>query len=329
MKHDEEPLYLFLPELTGIDNFVIDAKNVYNPASAGDTGGLVVFVAEDSYLSLEEYYSAAQGTVRSYQWLRLIRNRNDYDAYWSDTGARWRVVGTQSLSASNPKIGLFLRGDTGLDMNVECVRVLRSTKVKVGNITEGTVVRMYNAADAKVDERACTAGRTFVEFDMTEYPAPFTGTFTVQLAEGAVIESVGSFDIWPGDEYSFDVGADLYYQNESDDLVPLATNIEQFIGYMNSGGASHKDIRMVAKNNLTTGTLDNLTISTKPYHDTDQYTRLISLSVDGTMFDNSITTPSVAAGAQFEFWLRVERESVEAPGNDVYFGLDLASAYHA
>lgn len=99
LKHGQDPLYMFYKSLTDMKQFVMDVKNSYNPDTEGCYGGIIVFVDEHNYMEIEEFLDVSLPTplLKTYPWIRLIRDYNYYTAYWSDDGLIWNIIGSVEL----------------------------------------------------------------------------------------------------------------------------------------------------------------------------------------------------------------------------------------
>lgn len=326
-----EPLHLFLSELTGISKFVLDVKNVFNPTTAPDIGGLRVFKNEEETILFEEYYDAVEGVVNTYPWLRLVREGNTYFGYWSDDGVVWSMEGTDSFSGNAQAIGAFLAGGSSIPMDLESVRVMKSTKIRVENLLEGFKVELLNTSDVVVRTKVCRAGNTTIDLDSTGLTLPFSGKFRVTLPGDLELQSEEVLTIWGGDEYIFQPNVDLYYLDAEDVEHPLQENVEEFIGYLNSAGVMFSHIKMIARNNFETIAFDTISVTVAQYHGTNQYL-LTSVAPDVAgspgVFTDSVDIASLAVSSSQPFWLKVNREVNETVmTSEVYFGLDVVSTY--
>ncbi len=330
LKHGVDPVYLFFTPLTNIPQFVFDMKNIYNPTIDGDVGGLVVYADTMDYISLEEYYDAVLGVTKTYPWLRLVREYNIYQAYWSEDGYTWNFIGTQQIDREAPKIGCFLRGTEGEPLDIDYIRICSSIYFTVSNLVEGTRVDLLDTNNNILETRVCPKGSTRVVFNLVKHGIPFPCKFQITTVNGDIFIDDTVYTVWGGDEYAFKPSPlDLYYINAQGMEVKIDPGLEEFLGYLNSGGYLYKDIKMLAKNSMMHGEVSNITVKVISYKDPDDYLLVqVANDVNGIpdQFGEQINLPNIGAGGTAIFWLRVNRPSDET-GSEIYFGLDVGSAY--
>ncbi|WP_145052846.1 hypothetical protein [Paenibacillus xylanexedens] len=333
LKHGGSPLYLFYAPLSETKQFVMDVQNVYNPTMATDTGGIAVFAGEQEYLMLEEYFDTTKGTVATYPWIRIIRDYNQYSMYWSDDRVSWNIIGSEGFDVLKPKVGLFLGGSSGENMDVQNVTICHSTKFEVTNIGAGTKVILKDATGTIVAEKTCRSTDASVFFDTSGLPQPFTGSLEVTLRSGVSFSSAEKLDIWGGDQYAFEPNVDLFFIDQEDKEVALESGVEAFLGFLNPGNSGYRNIRMLAKNLMSAGALTDVTIQTSSYKQTDQYSRLVSLAKDdaGTpgILGSTVNLGIIAVGEATPFWLQVRRETDAGltGKTEAYFGLSARATY--
>ena len=334
LMHGDSPVFAFITDLTEQKQFVLDVRNTYNPLTAGDEGGIVVYGNDNNLISLDEYYDETKGTTESHPWLRLVRDYNTYTAYWSEDGVTWQIVGTEPFNNIAPKIGLFLSGAAGENLDVEEVRVMSSPYVYVSNLTEGATVELLDATGAVVAAKVCREGDTQVRFDVSGLALPFTGSFRITLSDGTtVIDSpLGSLSIWAGDEYLFGAMADLFFENESGAWEPVHENYETFLGYMNTGTENYREVKMKAVNLLAGGTFTSVSLELAGPDGTGAPPDSVKIAADmggapgscGT----SLTISNLGAGAEQTFWIKLERElDPDKSTSQITFAINAIAVY--
>ncbi|WMT39278.1 hypothetical protein RE628_17655 [Paenibacillus sp. D2_2] len=332
LKHGAPTLYMFLKPLTAEKAFVMDVKNSYNPDTEGCYGGIVVFIDEHNYMEIEEFLDTSLPTplLKTYPWIRLVRDYNYYSAYWSDDGAVWNLIGSVELSGT-PKIGLYLRGDGDHPMVVEYIRINKGTNVTVDNLTKGTIVDLIDSNGMVIESRVCKNQETLVSFNLDKYPYPFLGNFGVGLTDGNRYQAMDTMKVYKGDHLYFEVTPDLYYKESNPDTgsyfdVLLMPNTDRFLGYLTAGGAAIQEVQMFAKNPMMMGDFKNVTFALTAGTDKVQ----LAPDVGGVpgVYSYSITAFKIEPGQSYKFWLRMAREeSEDRYTSQVKFSLKMYSTY--
>lgn len=305
LKHGADPVFLFFGDLTAEKQFVMDIKNNYNPATDGDFGGIAVYANDTDYILLEEYFDTVTGTVKTYPWLRLVRNYNTYTGYWSEDGVRWNLIDTQEFDRVSPKIGLFLMGATGEDLIIEQVHIFRSTKVAVGNLEAGTRVDLKDAAGVIVETKVCRTESSSVQLNIASLAQPFTGRITITGTDNIPYDSPYEFSIWGGDEYKYELSLDLYFVDEGVEKL-LHKNFEEFLGYVN--GTVAREIQMILRGD---GTYKDISVELESYQGSNDYLRLIKIAPDSNgspgLYGSSVMFPTFIN--EKRFWAKLTRET--------------------
>ncbi|MFX3646440.1 MAG: hypothetical protein ACE3K2_03055 [Paenibacillus sp.] len=332
LKHGQDPLYMFYKPLTDVKQFVMDVKNNYNPDTEGCYGGVIVLVDEHNYMEIEEFLDVSLPTplLKTYPWIRLIRDYNYYTAYWSDDGVIWNIIGSVELVGA-PKIGLYLKGEGDHPMHVQYVRINKGTSIAVDNLTKGTVVDLIDLNGVVLESRVCRSEETVVHFNMDRYPYPFEGNLGIRLPDGNRFQAMDSIKLYKGDLMYFEVTPDLYYKESNPETgedfdVLLYPNTDRFLGYLTAGGSATQEVRMFAKNPMISGDFKNVTFALTSGTDKVQ----IAPDVEGIpgSFSYSITAFTILPGASYRFWLRMEREeSQDRYASQVKFSLQMYSTY--
>lgn len=331
LKHGAPTLYMFLKPLTDTKQFVMDVKNNYNPDTEGCFGGIVVFVDEHNYMEIEEFLDTSLPTplLKTYPWIRLVRDHSYYTAYWSDDGVIWNILGSVELSGA-PKIGLYLRGDGDHPLTVEYVRVNRGTSVTVDNLTKGTKVDLIDRNGMVLESRVCRSEETSVIFDLDRYPYPFEGNFGVELTDGNRFQAMDAVKVYKGDLMYFEVMPDLYYKESTEGGgyfdVLLTPNTDRFLGYLTAGGSATQEVQMFAKNAMMTGDFKDVTFALTTGTDKVQIAPDVGGFPGG--FSYSVTAFKIEPGQSYKFWLRMAREdSQDRYASQVKFSLKMYSTY--
>lgn len=331
LKHGASPIYAFLNELTAIKQFVLDVKNVYNPTTEDDVGGLIVYGSDTDYIMLDEYYDVAEGTAQTYNWVRLIRNYNTYYAYWSDDGLTWTALGSQEFDNVSPRIGIFLSGTAGENLDIEEIRVMAGTKLTLENISPGQKVELLDPDGTVLDTLYGRDGFTEVRFDVSNYGMPLHSRFVVDGTIGSSDSTL--YQMWGGDSYAVNYAVDLSYIDDAGVHKSLRDNFEEFLGYLIMGAGGTREIQMIAKNSFTSGTFTSINATLADYQGTGQYTSMVSLAEDsggvpGTP-QSSIPIPDITAGAEKIFWLILKRETDPARlSSNVFFSLNVTATFN-
>lgn len=332
LNHGPDPLYMFYKPLTDMKQFVMDVKNNYNPDTEGCYGGIIVLVDEHNYMEIEEFLDMSLPTplLKTYPWIRLIRDYNYYTAYWSDDGMMWNIIGSVELVGA-PKIGLYLKGEGDHPMHVQYIRINKGTSIAVDNLTKGTVVDLIDQNGVVLESRVCRSEETVVHFNMDPYAYPFEGNFGIRLPDGNRFQAIDSIKLYRGDLMYFEVTPDLYYKESNPETgedfdVLLYPNTDRFLGYLTAGGSATQEVRMFAKNPMISGDFKNVTFALTSGTDKVQ----IAPDVDGIpgSFSYSVTAFTILPGASYRFWLRMEREeSQDRYASQVKFSLQMYSTY--
>ncbi|MGN7413716.1 hypothetical protein [Paenibacillus sp. SAF-068] len=332
LKHGQDPLYMFYKPLTDMKQFVMDVKNNYNPDTEGCYGGVIVLIDEHNYMEIEEFLdvSLPMPLLKTYPWIRLIRDYNYYTAYWSDDGAMWNIIGSVELVGA-PKIGLYLKGEGDHPMHVQYIRINKGTSIAVDNLIKGTVVDLIDQNGVVLESRVCRSEETVVHFNMDRYPYPFEGNFGIKLPDENRFQAMDSIKLYKGDLMYFEVTPDLYYKESNPETgedfdVLLYPNTDRFLGYLTAGGSATQEVRMFAKNPMISGDFKNVTFALTSGTDKVQ----IAPDVEGIpgSFSHSITAFTILPGASYRFWLRMEREeSQDRYASQVKFSLQMYSTY--
>lgn len=323
---------MFYKPLTDMKQFVMDVKNNYNPDTEGCYGGVIVLVDEHNYMEIEEFLDVSLPTplLKTYPWIRLIRDYNYYTAYWSDDGVFWNIIGSVELVGA-PKIGLYLKGEGDHPMYVQYIRINKGTSIAIDNLTKGTVVDLIDQNGVVLESRVCRSEETVVHFNMDPYPYPFEGNFGIRLPDGNRFQAMDSIKLYKGDLMYFEVTPDLYYKESNPETgedfdVLLYPNTDRFLGYLTAGGSATQEVRMFAKNPMISGDFKNVTFALTSGTDKVQ----IAPDVEGVpgSFSYSITAFTILPGASYRFWLRMEREeSQDRYASQVKFSLQMYSTY--
>nr|WP_154957618.1 hypothetical protein [Paenibacillus xylanexedens] len=332
LKHGIDPMYMFYKPLTTLKQFVLDVQNSYNPDTEGCYGGVIVFVDEHNFMEIEEFLDTSLPTplLKTYPWIRLVREYNYYAAYWSDDGSIWHIIGSVELVGA-PKIGLYLKGEGDHSMDVQRVRISRCSSISLDNLTSGTSVDLLDSQGRVLETKMCRFGSTEVQFNMDAYPYPMEGNFQIKLVDGNQYKSKGSMKLYKGDRMVFEVTPDLYYKETNSETgeefdVLLYPNSDRFLGYLTAGGSSVQEVRMHATNPMVSGDFKNVTFKLTDGMDKVQ----IAPDVGGVpgAFSYSITAFTITAGESYPFWLRMEREeSQDRYTSQVKFSLQMYSTY--
>ncbi|WP_339235320.1 hypothetical protein MKX40_19725 [Paenibacillus sp. FSL R5-0517] len=332
LNHGPDPLYMFYKPLTDMKQFVMDVKNNYHPDTEGCYGGIIVLVDEHNYMEIEEFLDMSLPTplLKTYPWIRLIRDYNYYTAYWSDDGMMWNIIGSVELVGA-PKIGLYLKGEGDHPMHVQYIRINKGTSIAVDNLTKGTVVDLIDQNGVVLESRVCRSKETVVHFNMDPYAYPFEGNFGIRLPDGNRFQAIDSIKLYRGDLMYFEVTPDLYYKESNPETgedfdMLLYPNTDRFLGYLTAGGSATQEVRMFAKNPMISGDFKNVTFALTSGTDKVQ----IAPDVDGIpgSFSYSVTAFTILPGASYRFWLRMEREeSQDRYASQVKFSLQMYSTY--
>ena len=75
IKGGENTFYMYFNQLTTEKQFVIDVKNVYNPKSEENRGGILVYADENLFIALEEYDDSLKGTAEIIMFIQATGQR--------------------------------------------------------------------------------------------------------------------------------------------------------------------------------------------------------------------------------------------------------------
>lgn len=323
LKGGAEPLYLFYSDLTNINQFVFDVKNIFNPSVTNDIGGLIVYEDELNFLAVEEYYDPQKGLVKSYPWIRLVRDYNYYSAYWSEDGIRWNLLGVKQFGCVNPKIGIFVNGQT--DYIVDLVRITKGFKLTIDNLTAGAIVDLTDENGVTIESKIVRYGDNKVLFNLVNLNQPFKGKIDVTIPPYKLYIDSTIYNFYGGDVYSFSPSVKVSYINDEGIEKLLTTNYEEFLGYLNTGDVTYKDVILIVKNDLEVGVIKNILIKLKSYKNENQYKQYVKLVNDVGELVEEILIPELREGQSKQIILRLDRPSTMVLDSEVYFGLDVTS----
>lgn len=319
----DEPVYLFIPELTGIDKFVFDVRNNFTPSTPSDIGGIIVFAADGDHIKLEQYYDEGSGDAITYAWMRLIRDYNNYSAYWSTDGSKWNLIGSRDFGTMAPKVGLFIEAGATLNLEVEYVRVTSSTKATVGNIIANTLVRLEDLSENVKGVRTCRVGRDSVSFDLNGLASPFSGLFVFTFPN-AHVETSEDLLIRGGDEFRFEYSVELYYVDEAE-WIEVSPNMERFLGYLGfSPSSPQRNVRMKIKNNLS-GAFSNVAM-TIAQTTQSAYLYYDNAGTIGEEVGEVLEVSSLDPNEEYVFWVVLVRDP-DIVQSEVNFAVNIDSSY--
>lgn len=327
----DTPVYLYFNQLSNEKQFVLDVKNVYNPTKGGETGGIIVYIDEDNFISLEEYYDEEKGVANVYPWLRLIRDYNVYSGYWSVDGKNWVLIGTHDFGGLTPKIGLFLDGTTE-NMLIEYVRIFRSPYVTVINPPPRTSLQLVGI-DGVMKQTLVPVHYPKVAFPISSLGIPLEAKFRWVISEEEIVETDYFRNMWGGDEFKFQISLDLYYK-DGEAFKQVDSNEEEFLGYINSGGTDLEGLRnrdiLMRLNNSHDYIFRNVSVTALPYKGDYDISRFVSMSLDKESLDTgtlAIDLGDIPPLTEKYFWVRICRaEEYETGIAEIYFSLDISSS---
>lgn len=326
IKGGENTFYMYFNQLTTEKQFVIDVKNVYNPKSEENRGGILVYADENLFIALEEYYDSLKGTAETYPWLRLVRDYNVYSGYWSEDGKQWELVGTHDFGELSPKIGIFLSGKDE-DMLIEYIRIFRSPYITIHNPPPRSKIQLVGQ-DGVLKSMICPVHYPKVVFPVSSFGVPFDGRFRWESEDGHYEETEFFRDLWGGDEFKFQISLDLYYK-VGGEFKRVETNEEEFLGHVNTfnkEGVYKRKILMKVKNPHHTR-FYNVEIGLDKYKDFSDYEKYVGISLDEDgEYGQKIVLGTVEPQSERYFWLELKRaEEVSTGISEVYFSLKIDS----
>src|SRR5690606_29358710 len=113
----------------------------YEPKAPGEFGGLVLFSgAPDEWAGILEQLDAST-PVTGWRHLRLVRSGQRWDAYASHDRLAWDWLGAQRLPEA-ASFGFVLDGENAAPLDVDAVRVMRSTTIRVEALQPGWTARL-------------------------------------------------------------------------------------------------------------------------------------------------------------------------------------------
>ncbi len=236
MKHGDPDLFVLMT--TPRYDFVMEVDTDYQPIRPSDQGGIVVYYDNNNYIEMLEYFDSVTGITKAYDKLRMIKRSDLFEGYGSnDNGKTWELIGTSFMNA--PKIGLVLHGlqESSSDvLDVGAVRMYRDTKIHVGNLNPGQIVKLYSAAGVLLGEAVCGNDADHVKIEGQNIVYPFNGRVDLHDKTGFLLDSTGVVnDIWGGDVFWYGVQLDF----ELDGLI-LKQDREHQLGNMQGGVIERK-----------------------------------------------------------------------------------------
>lgn len=317
LQHGSTRLFV-LRALPPDPDLVVEAEVDYDPEDPAELGGLIVFAAEpDEWAGIVERLDPSSPTS-GWRFLRLVRSGGvRWDAYASHDGVAWDWLGAQRFPEA-AEFGVVLDGSAGDTLDVDTLRVYRSTRITVQAVQPGWTVQLVASDGTTVLEEAVVpSGQTRVELDVGDRRCPITGYIRAYDGAAVVRDSGLLQDIWGGDEYRAEVMVAVY-----DDLGnPVPLDREWDFGEVPGGGRE----RRLELRNGTGIDLTNVAVAVVPHPGGDFGDAWVDVAADtggvpGTYGDVA-TVASIPAGGSGYVWVRVTR-GLDGPPLDRYrFGL--------
>lgn len=316
LRHGGTPVFVLRP-IPLEPNLVIEAQTDYDPSTVGDLGGLVLFRSSDDWAGITEYFDP-NTTVTGWSYLRLVRtNMSRWDAYASHDGTTWDWLGAQLFSDA-ADFGFVLNGESGDTLDIDVVRVYRSTKITVQGLTTRWIVRLLDSSGTPLKEATVPDGASSVQLDVSDVIFPLAGYIRVYDSSGVMVRDSGLIpDIWGGDEYRAEVMISLY--DDAGNPIPL--DREWDFGEIR--GLQHA--RKIEVRNDTEFSLTDVSVSVIPDPGGTFGDAWVDVAPDvggapGT-YGDVVTIASIPSGASRFIWVRVTR-GMDGPPLDRYkFGL--------
>ncbi|ADU50179.1 hypothetical protein Tmar_0054 [Thermaerobacter marianensis DSM 12885] len=316
LSHGSVRLFALAPIPDG--DLVIEAEVDYDPTDPAEMGGLVLFAAApDEWAGIVERMDGST-TVTGWSHLRLVRTGDRWDAYASHDRVTWDWLGAQRFREVT-EFGLVLDGAAGDTLDVDVVRVYRSTRIRVEAVPAGSTVRLVAEDGTTVlKEAVVPTGATAVELDVGDLRCPIAGSIRVYDGAGTMVRDTGLLnDIWGGDVYRAEIMVAVY----DDAAKPVPLDREWDFGPVQ--GTDHA--RRLELRNDTGLDLADVTVAVIPHPDGTWGDAWVDVAPDaggvpGTYGDIA-TIASIPAGTSGYVWVRVTR-GLDGPPQDRYkFGL--------
>jgi hypothetical protein len=261
---------------------VIEVFNDYNPTTTGVEGGLIVIQDEEKKIEFLEYYD---GTVWAYPYLKIIRFHNIYSFYSAQEYGNWQFEGICEGAFESPKAGFCLYDNVN-DYHADYIKIYKNNNIIVDNVAPGVTVKLVNEMGYVLQERICPIDKSSVTFVYDTFP--IMGHF-VFVKDGNVLDADYDMEIWGGDEYRFDIGLDVLYNNE-----PLPTIGTTFVGALQIDANNNRQLltSITLHNAYANYAFQNVRVSIAQYGNDEHY-RLVDISLDGINFQKTLVIPTL------------------------------------
>lgn len=288
--------------------YTVEAELSYNPSSAVDNAGIVLWSSDEDAV----YLSVVAGG-KQYQKLRLKVAGERCEAYAQPQGeSAWEIVGTAFVS-QDPLPGLYVEG--GAPLVVSKVTITRDIKVTLGGVPAGYKAAVYD------------------EMDNVKSVVPSqNGACIIPLPEGLItrgrivlLDNVGSAVV--STELMDIYGGSIFWYNTSNlvvhiDGMPVNIGEPLELGGLTNGLL----VKRIDIYNPTDKDIAGVTVKADCFNVTvaQDWIRFApdANGVPG-YYDEQVYIPSVPAGGSTTCWMKIERpkDSLYFPFTEHSFGL--------
>ena len=304
LKHGDPDLFILMTAPRY--DFVMEVDTDYQPVRPTDQGGVVAYLDKDNYVEMLEYFDSVTGITQAYDRLRLIKRSDLYEGYGSnDNGKTWDLIGTAFMSA--PKIGMVLHGinETSSDvLDIDAVRIYRDTKIHVGNLNPGQVVKLFSDTGLLLGEAVCADDSDHAKIEGQNLNYPFDGTVEIYDKTGFLLDSTGVVkDIWGGDVFWY--GIQLNF--ELDGLL-LKQDREHQLGNM-QGGVIERRAFIINSNDIPVNNITASIAALGSYLGWEWANIAEDSFGEPGVYGGSINIGTMQPGDRIPVWLKVTRRA--------------------
>lgn len=325
LKHGEEPLFLFIDDLENLNEYVVEFHNLYNPTSVGDEGGVIVYKNDTEKLELVEYFDEVKGVAMTYPYIRLHRNGDIYSAFYSNDGEEWEYLGSETFSGKGAKVGFFLYGSEGQDLDIDYIKVYKSPNVVIQGVPKNYNVKLFDGEGQLVSNNRATKDHANIFLKMLDIPFP--DDFTIQITDDSG-ELVGQTELSHcelGDEYRFQYALDVHVIREEGDFQAKIETKNYLGNVENHEGDMYLERLIRVHNPFETYAFRNVQVEPVKYEDEGYLGVVLARDLDGvkSSFVTKLSLGDILPKKNVYMWIRAYRGDVEV--TDLNFQLNFTS----
>ena len=304
MKHGSPDLFVLMN--TPRFDFVMEVDTDYEPVRPTDQGGIVMYLDNENYIEMLEYFDSVTGITKAFDRLRVIKRSDLYEGYGSnDNGKTWELIGTAFMNA--PKIGMVLHGiqETSSDvLDIDAVRMYRDTKIHVGNLNPGQVAKLFSNTGVLLGEAVCPNDADHVKIEGQNLNFPLEGQIKLYDSTGFLLDESSTLtDIWGGDVFWYGIQLDF----ELDGLI-LKQDREHQLGNM-QGGVIEKRAYIINNNDIPIHNVRAAIAAQGSYLGWEWADIAVDSFGEPATYGDIIVLGTLNPGAKVAIWMKVTRRA--------------------